>query len=633
MKYRFKLQWKIGFRIASILVTFLAGFVFANATTGAIIYYDGFDYGDVDGFLAGKNGGIGFSGPWLAGNPVITYAAAGMTFSDLLVVGGRITATGIDGIGNASNTRPLIAMLDGVYFGSFLTQVVDTSSDSGIFNGMSVGPPNTFFGSSNLAILAPQNTDALTVYSGFEFMSGGIPLSVGQTYLVLFLIDTDAFTVKGWVLSAAQFDTFKPEGLTEAELDAAAVGVEPSQIWGRATVTAHTATITASYLNVFMNANSGGSTTLAEDEFRLSDTSLDEVTPKDASGTWKPNPATGDWNTPTNWLSGVVPDSPFSVATFDASSISSVSLSAPIEIDSIVFDSGASAYTITVSPTKSLTIDGEVLNDSGLSQQFVIAASKGDGPGALSFDMTASVGTTTTFTNNAAVVIGTAGGSTTFSGSANAGTASFTNGAAAGVTFHDTSSAASGSFINNGARASGQSGGFVLMEDSASAGSATFTNNAGSVSGAGGGLTNLFGSANAGNATFIARGGAGVGGSILFSGKSSGGTARIEVFGNGSIDLSNHSSPGVTIGSIEGDGSVLLGATTLSTGSNNLNTTFAGVISGRAGALKKTGAGTFILSGANTYPGGTTVSAGTLAITTRPAPPLGLARLWCRLEH
>ena len=74
-----------------------------------------------------------------------------------------------------------------------------------------------------------------------------------------------------------------------------------------------------------------------------------------------------------------------------------------------------------------------------------------------------------------------------------------------------------------------------------------------------------------------------------------------------------------TIGSLAGDGFVLLGAGTLTTGGTNASTTYAGVISGSLGNLTKVGTGTFILSGANSYGGTTTVSAGVLRALTNTA--------------
>jgi autotransporter-associated beta strand protein len=76
----------------------------------------------------------------------------------------------------------------------------------------------------------------------------------------------------------------------------------------------------------------------------------------------------------------------------------------------------------------------------------------------------------------------------------------------------------------------------------------------------------------------------------------------------------------VTIGSLEGTGDVFLGANNLTIGSNNLTTAFSGVIQnggfggGTNGSLTKIGTDTLTLSGTNSYTGGTTVDAGTLAV-------------------
>jgi autotransporter-associated beta strand protein len=88
------------------------------------------------------------------------------------------------------------------------------------------------------------------------------------------------------------------------------------------------------------------------------------------------------------------------------------------------------------------------------------------------------------------------------------------------------------------------------------------------------------------------------------------GTSRVEVFDNGNLDISFRVRS-VTIGSLEGDGNAFLGAETLTVGSNNLSTTFSGVIQDgggnpvTGGSLTKIGSGTLALSGANTYSGNT----------------------------
>ncbi|WP_052129416.1 autotransporter-associated beta strand repeat-containing protein [Sphingomonas sp. 35-24ZXX] len=69
-----------------------------------------------------------------------------------------------------------------------------------------------------------------------------------------------------------------------------------------------------------------------------------------------------------------------------------------------------------------------------------------------------------------------------------------------------------------------------------------------------------------------------------------------------------------TIGSLAGAGTVNFeNGSVLTTGGNNTSTSFAGIIAG-TGSLTKTGTGTFTLTGASNYSGGTTISAGALAV-------------------
>ena len=71
----------------------------------------------------------------------------------------------------------------------------------------------------------------------------------------------------------------------------------------------------------------------------------------------------------------------------------------------------------------------------------------------------------------------------------------------------------------------------------------------------------------------------------------------------------------ITLGGIQGGGNLSLrSGFSLNVGNNNTNTTYSGAMRG-AGGLYKIGNGLLLLSGYNTYTGGTTVIAGTVAIT------------------
>ena len=299
------------------------------------------------------------------------------------------------------------------------------------------------------------------------------------------------------------------------------------------------------------------------------------------SATWQATPGSGEWNQAGNWSPGTVPNAATDTATFGTSSITALLLpsSTPIELDGLIFNAGASAYTITAAPPYGLNFRGAgITNNSGVTQSFVTETNVGGSYGGLLFYNSATAGTNTAFTNRGSIVPYPWGT------------------------------------------------GYVQFMNTSNAGGGAFTNEGGTGANSFGGYTQFFDSADAGSATLIANGGVdgGGGGKMVFSQSSTGGTARVEVYGNGFLDMNGHSIAGLTIGSLAGSGNVFLGANKLTVGSNGLSTTFSGVIrngtglppggGGTGGSLAKIGDGMLTLTGINTYTGVTTVNKGTLSV-------------------
>ena len=110
------------------------------------------------------------------------------------------------------------------------------------------------------------------------------------------------------------------------------------------------------------------------------------------SATWNLNPATNKWNTAANWTPPTVPDGPADVATFGISNQTSVFLIEAVELDQIVFDAGASAFTITCGPFDHFDMTGTgMINNSGINQTFVTEVIEGQlGVGVIEFHNSAT---------------------------------------------------------------------------------------------------------------------------------------------------------------------------------------------------------------------------------------------------
>jgi hypothetical protein len=309
------------------------------------------------------------------------------------------------------------------------------------------------------------------------------------------------------------------------------------------------------------------------------------------SPTWKSDPVSNDWNTAKNWNPETVPNGPGDVATFGDSSRTSISLSRFANVAEIVFDVAGSTdtvFTIGPEPDVALTISGAgITNYSGATQNFVTGADVNFNHGLVHFSKYASAGKRVTITNRAAVGVFTYGGQTVFSDHSTAGTGTFISEGGAvggeieggGVVLEDSASADKGTFIADGGTTQDSNGGYVdfgghatadhgtfitnpgvaidaqggfveLLGDEIAAG-AIFINNGSWIADAEGGATAFYAGSRASNCTLIANPGTngGGGGEIWFFANSTGGFPRVEVFGNGFLDVSNAGTGAIAIGS------------------------------------------------------------------------------------
>ena len=290
------------------------------------------------------------------------------------------------------------------------------------------------------------------------------------------------------------------------------------------------------------------------------------------SATWLSSPQNSAWENANNWTPGGPPNGPSDIATFAQSSQGDVNISTSEEVNSIVFTSNSAPYVFSIGACNGPSCGGQLIIsgtgvdiNSSVEQNFQVANS-----GQIIFyNASTAASAHMSIVNGGRLPPEVSTGDTIF---------------------NDTSSAGGASIVNASAELEFYGGiGQTIFNGASTADHATITNQAGDFAGE----TIFMGSSTADSATLIANEGSyNATCAIFFNDASTGGTARVKVFGNGYLDISGHQG-GLSIGSIEGSGNVLLGANNLRVGTNGLNTSFSGVISndGQGGSLMKVGSG------------------------------------------
>ncbi len=153
------------------------------------------------------------------------------------------------------------------------------------------------------------------------------------------------------------------------------------------------------------------------------------------------------------------------------------------------------------------------------------------------------------------------------------------------------------------------SGGRMQLADNSNGGNATINTDATS-------LLLLNDSANAGNAQINNSG------QTVVAAAAQAENATISNASGGVVDISAVDAQ-TSIGSLSGEGNVVLGSATMQEGNLGRDDTISGVISGNGGSLVKTGTGALMLTANNIYTGITQVSQGVLLINGDQSPATG----------
>ena len=174
------------------------------------------------------------------------------------------------------------------------------------------------------------------------------------------------------------------------------------------------------------------------------------------SATWSTNPISNDWNTAANWMPNTVPNGPDDIATFALSQHPNVFVTTDTEVNEVIFNAGANAFTINAAGDQELTISGAgIVNSSAIAQNFVFPTFTG-----IVLTNNATVGDMTFFTLKGGHGNKNSGGFASFSDTASAGNGTFV------LEPPETPDAYRGGSVSFGGNSSAGNGTFTVQFDS-----------------------------------------------------------------------------------------------------------------------------------------------------------------------
>jgi len=244
--------------------------------------HEPFDY-TLGAQITGQNGGTNWANAWSdqLSNPVHGTIAAGLSFSNLDASGNALSIVYDGATAPTVPIRSTLGLPDtnaggetAVVWMSYLIR--HQSSDRSQPVRIGEGPGGATWG----LLSTNTNFDGAGTYNGVGTQAGS---PAGQTMLVLMEMRVTGVpngSLDAWMLTEAQFATFKAGGLTAGELNSASVGAGSSDVFARLSQSLNMAAA-PNYGTFFIASGPSGDGLLATlyDEIRISTVDLDDVTP------------------------------------------------------------------------------------------------------------------------------------------------------------------------------------------------------------------------------------------------------------------------------------------------------------------------------------------------------------------